>query len=143
MKAKNTFVAVHALIKKGDKYLFTKRSPKNDYMPNIWDIPGGTIEFGEELISALKREVKEEVNLKINPKKIIYAYGFVSNVNRHQFQLVYLCDYASGDVKLNSEEHSEYKWLKKAEFESLKKIAFLNNLIKEFSLELAKQVKLC
>lgn len=121
-------VAVHGLIKKGNKYLFTKRSIKNDYMPNLWDIPGGTIRFGEEIFAALKREVKEETNLEVMPKKLLFAYGYKSNKERHQFQLVYLCDYLSGNVKLDYREHSEYLWLEWEEIGKLKKIAFLRVL---------------
>jgi 8-oxo-dGTP diphosphatase len=42
------FAAAHALIKNNEgKYLITKRSNDNDYMPDKWDIPGGTVEPGE------------------------------------------------------------------------------------------------
>jgi len=124
-------VAVHGLIKKSGKYLVTKRASTNDYMPNFWDIPGGSIKFGEETPHALKREILEETGLKIKMGKIIFAYGFKSSESRHQFQLVYLCDYLSGDVKLNPKEHSDYRWATIAEIKKLKNIAFLKELLKE------------
>lgn len=124
-------VGIHGLIKKSGKYLVTKRASTNDYMPNFWDIPGGSIKFGEKIYHALKREVLEESGLKIKQGKIIFAYGYKSNEIRHQFQLVYLCDYLSGDVKLNPNEHSEYKWATIAEIKKLKNIAFLKKLLEE------------
>ena len=126
-------VATHGLIKKSEKYLVTKRSTTNDYMPNFWDIPGGSIKFGEETFSALKREILEETGLEIKPGKITFAYGFKSNESRHQFQLVYLCDYLSGVVKLNPSEHSEYRWVTLREMKKLKNIAFLKELLEEVS----------
>jgi 8-oxo-dGTP pyrophosphatase MutT (NUDIX family) len=124
-------IAAHGLIKKGNKYLVTRRAKANDYMPGFWDIPGGTIEFGEKIVDALKREVLEETGLKIKPGKIQSVYGYLSGESRHQFQLVYACVYRSGEVKLNPEEHDKYLWATIPEISKLKKIAFLKNLLKE------------
>lgn len=125
---KYTKVAAHGLIKKDGKYLVTRRAKVNDYMPGLWDIPGGTIEFAEETVDALKREISEETGLKIKPGKIILAYGYLSDETRHQFQLVYECEYLSGEVKLNPEEHDEFRWIKTQDFSKIKKIAFLKEL---------------
>lgn len=124
-------IAAHGLIKKGDKYLLTKRAQRNDYMPGFWDLPGGSIRFGEKAESALKREILEETDLKIKLEEIIFVYGHKSDESRHQFQLVYKCQYLEGEVKLNPEEHSEYRWASIGEMKGLKKIAFLNALFKE------------
>jgi len=129
-------IASHGLIKKGDKFLVTRRALVNDYMPGFWDIPGGTIEFGEDTVDALKREIQEEVNLEVEPGKILFAYGYVSSSVRHQFQLVYECEYLSGEIKLNPEEHDEFKWVNLSDIGSLKKIAFLENLYKELGKEI-------
>lgn len=124
-------IASHGLIKKDGKFLVTRRALVNDYMPEFWDVPGGTIEFGEETIDALKREIKEETNLEVTPGKILLAYGYQSGDNRHQFQLVFACDYLSGEVKLNPEEHDEFKWVSLEEMVNLKKIKFLEVLCEE------------
>ena len=124
-------IASHGLLKKGSKYLVTKRAMKNDYMPGYWDIPGGTINFGENTLVALKREFLEETKLRIIPGKIMLAYGYASRKYRHQFQLVFECKYKSGTIKLNPKEHSEYRWVTLSELGKLRKIAFLNALYKE------------
>lgn len=51
------YVAVHALIGHNGKYLATRRSSLNDYMPLKWDIPGGYVEPGETMEQALVREL--------------------------------------------------------------------------------------
>lgn len=54
---KYTKVAVHAYIKRNDgKFLVTKRSPVNDFLPNVYDLPSGSVEFGEDPEKALKRK---------------------------------------------------------------------------------------
>ncbi len=54
------------------KYLFFLRDDKSTIPnPNMYDLLGGGIEEGEELMDALKREVKEESNVVIsNIKKL-------------------------------------------------------------------------
>ena len=125
-----TKVAAHGLIKKDNKFLVTRRSSINDYMPNIWDIPGGTIEFGEKAIDALNREIKEETGLTVDVGNFIFCYDFLSNPERYQFQMVYECEYKNGDVKLDPQEHDDFKWVTLDELESLPKIAFLDELFK-------------
>lgn len=127
-------VAVHGLIKKGNKFLVTLRSPVNDYKPNEWDLAGGTVEFGEEPENALKREIKEETRLKVSINKPIYMCTQTQNL-RHQFWLVYECTYLSGEVKLNPEEHSDYKWVTKKELKELKKIFFVESFYKNYLLK--------
>jgi len=124
-------VAAHGLIKKDGKYLVTHRASVNDYMPNFWDVPGGTVEFDEKAVDALVREITEESGLKVNVGKIIFSFDYLSNPERHQFQLVYECDYISGEIKLNPEEHDEYKWATVEEMKDLPKIAFLDALYQE------------
>lgn len=124
-----TKVAVHGLIKKGNKYLLTKRSATDNYMPKYWDIPGGTIEFGEDISKALKRELKEEVGIKVEIKDIVFAYNFISNKVRHQYMLVYECSFLTGEPKLSA-DHSEYCWLTISEMKKLKLISFVKALVK-------------
>lgn len=63
---------VSALIWSKDKKLFFgKKDPKHGgvYI-DCWHIPGGGVDQGEDLLTALKREVKEETGIDISPYKI-------------------------------------------------------------------------
>lgn len=58
-----------------EEIIFVKRKfpPKKDY----WDLPGGFIEFKETAEEAIKREVKEEINLEIKNPLFLGSYvGF-------------------------------------------------------------------
>jgi len=129
----NHFVinASHGLIKKDNKYLITLRASDKNYMANFWDIPGGTIEFSEKIYDALNREIKEETGLTVKIGDFLYCYDYISETipGRHQFQMVFNCEYLSGEVILNPKEHQEYRWVTLEEMAGLPKIVFLEKLV--------------
>jgi 8-oxo-dGTP diphosphatase/A/G-specific adenine glycosylase len=55
---------VAAIIRKGGKILITQRRD-NVHLARLWEFPGGKVEAGESLEVALKREIQEELGLKI------------------------------------------------------------------------------
>lgn len=66
---------VSAIIKKDDQVLLIKRN--GPVYANYWALPGGIIDFLEEPIQAVKREVKEETGLIINRCQLLDAYLIV------------------------------------------------------------------
>ncbi len=63
---------VGALIFSKDGKLFQgKKDPaKGGVYPDAWHIPGGGIEEGEDILTALKREIMEETGIDITPHVI-------------------------------------------------------------------------
>ncbi len=68
---------VAGFLKKGDKFLLVRR-PINKKRGGLWEFPGGKVENGETLESAIKRELKEELGIKTKVRgvlgKINYKY---------------------------------------------------------------------
>ncbi len=87
----------------------------------LWEIPAGTLEKGESIISCLKREVAEETGFCV--KKIL-RFGFIypcpgySNEKIHLF--IVHCD-SRVKKKLDEDEHMWYKEFTKKEILSLLK----------------------
>ena len=83
---------------------------------NMWSIPGGHVELGERLTDALRREIAEEVGLKVrvtkllNVQEAIYPKSFVRKA--HFIFFDYLCECESEKVKLDKVEIQDYKWVK-------------------------------
>lgn len=48
--------------------LLQKRAANKSFMPNKWAETGGAVRYNESIPDALKREVKEELDLDINPE---------------------------------------------------------------------------
>ena len=124
------FLAAHALIEKDGRYLTTKRASVNDYMPGLWDIPGGTVDAGETMEQALAREVMEETGLRVAIIRPLAIYTNTTSLpERQYFQATYLCRYESGEIKLNPEEHDEFAWLSLEEIAKKECIGFLKDLL--------------
>lgn len=59
-------VAVGAMIFNENGLLFlSKRSQNCKNERGCWEVPGGSVEFGEKLIDAIQREMKEEYGVEI------------------------------------------------------------------------------
>ena len=101
---------VKCLIECDDKYLFVIHS----YGSRIynWNLPGGGVKKNENLESAIKREVKEELGITLH--KIIKIKEYTSNVE-HKVDTVH-CYYAKIeklDFLLNTNELSKAEWFPK------------------------------
>ena len=81
-----------------------------------WEFPGGKVENGESDEAALAREIKEELNIKVEVGELIdenYKEYKDKNVNLK----VYRCKYVSGEI--NDTEHQALGWKKPSEMENL------------------------
>lgn len=102
--------------KKGE-ILLIRRSNANKTFRGFWQLPEGKMEFGEQPIEALKREVKEELGCRlINAKPIVANSAIVTfqGTSYHVLRIV-LEAQLEGTPTLSS-EHDAYQWfnLKKA-----------------------------
>lgn len=62
--ARKTLRVVAAVIRRDGRYLISQRMPKAAF-PLYWEFPGGKVEPGEQDDEALRREMLEEMNARI------------------------------------------------------------------------------
>ncbi len=115
------FLAVSAAIMRDGKVLAVRRARKPAL--NLYTMPGGVVEIGETLFEAVKREVREETQLTIEPIALAGHREAImrdaqGRVERHFIVLCYAARWLAGDVVLN-EELDDARWLTIPELSTL------------------------
>jgi len=118
-------VGVKSLILYNKKILLVQRSDAG----NEWECPGGKVEFGEDLHTALRREIKEETGLEsICIGKLLYAMTVKISPETQIVGLMYLSHAKSDKVRI-SDEHIDFIWADKEQLMKLLNRHMLNELI--------------
>ncbi|MBC7459613.1 NUDIX hydrolase [Candidatus Saccharibacteria bacterium] len=108
--------ASFALIKNQNNEILLVKSLTSRMFVNQWSLPGGVIEPYETLEDGVMREVFEEVGLVCDIKNQLRQ---IVNVQDNMTVTTFLAEYASGDIKLQSEEISDAQWFGVEDTESL------------------------
>jgi len=123
------FVAGKAFIEYKGKILVLRES--NKYGPGTnagqYDVPGGRIRPDEKFFDALKREITEEVGVKVKIGSPFYVGEWFPKPNGEKWHVVgvfFQCVASSDKVKL-SKDHDDYRWV---DPKNLGKIKLIDNL---------------
>lgn len=102
---------VAVIIDDHERVLLTKRSIPP--FQGMWVMPGGKIELGEPIASALQREVEEEVGLEVEVGSLINVFEHVTpgEENCHYIILFYRCRPLHRQVQQNPDEVLEASWV--------------------------------
>jgi 8-oxo-dGTP diphosphatase len=121
-------LAVSAVIFREDRILLVRRarSPGKGF----YSLPGGRVEFGESLHTALHREVDEETGLKI---EIIGLAGWREVLpgtpgGGHYLIMSFAARWTGNEPVLN-DEHDDFKWLAPNALGNLKTTGGLQEVI--------------
>lgn len=92
-------VGVGAVIIDGLGRLFlAQRGPAAKNERGLWEFPGGSVEFGEQLHDALKREMREEYGIEIEVGELLdVADHILPDEGQHWVSPSYLCRIISGE----------------------------------------------
>lgn len=118
------------------KYILVRHTGKDH-----WTLPGWHIDEWENIYKAIKREIKEELNLEVSilwnkigleienikekpapicTYKIEFTNGNWKKINKLEY--IFLCVIKSWEIKLQDKEIAEYKFFSKDEILNLESI---------------------
>ncbi len=119
------FVSAVALYNSEGQILLQQR-PEGKPMAGLWEFPGGKVEAGETPEAALIRELREELNIEVEPQNleplsfVTHAINPASNqpddadafytddANNQLLLLLYRCHIWRGDMKPLEGQHVQY-----------------------------------
>jgi ADP-ribose pyrophosphatase YjhB (NUDIX family) len=94
-------VGVGGVVIHRDRVLLIRRG--KEPLKGEWSIPGGMLELGEELTAGVRRELKEETGLEVEPLECILVFDRVTKhggrVKYHYVIIDYLCRKKRGRLR--------------------------------------------
>lgn len=106
-------VGVGAIIVNDSGQLFLARrgvNAKNER--GCWEFPGGSVEFGETLTEALRREMREEYGIEVDVGELLDVVDHIlPEESQHWVSPTFICHIAAGEpVILEPEKCAEIGW---------------------------------
>ena len=99
---------VACILKKKNQILISSRPQKKEYS-GFYEFPGGKVKNNELLLKALKRELSEELSIKINLNKVIFLKSYsIKRVNNKICIFFFICNKWFGKIK--PLEDQSFKW---------------------------------
>ena len=103
-----------AIIKnKNGEILLMSRKQKDSFV-NSWEFPGGKLKNNENFAVALFRELKEELNIKIDINKLS-NYEFFKHQYRSFLLMMYVFEVTEWTGKIISKEGEFLRWVSSKE----------------------------
>lgn len=107
MMSKKIDFGVKAFIIRDGKFLVMHN---NGEKRDLWELPGGRMQFGENAEQTLKRELIEETGLCVELIKILDTWDRFVGEDYQVTGIICLCSLKEGQVTI-SDEHDAYQWL--------------------------------
>ncbi|HTE57982.1 MAG TPA: NUDIX hydrolase [Verrucomicrobiae bacterium] len=104
------------------KVFLPKRAATKKFLPNVYNVPGGHVDYGEDLVTALKREIQEEFGKKVTVGDPFATFDYMNEIKgTHSVEIIYFAQFEDGNesIELVPEDHSSYAWIAENELESM------------------------
>ncbi len=107
-----------------EKIFMPQRAATKKFLPNIYELPGGHIDFGEDMVAGLKREILEEIGKQLRVGDPFAVFTYLNEIKgSHSIEVVYFAQFTDGTegIQLQPEDHAGYRWVAEDELKDLPK----------------------
>lgn len=102
------------------KVFLPRRADTKKFLPGVYEIPGGHIDYGENIVEGLRREIAEELEVDITIGDPFYVFDYTNEVKgSHSIEVIYFATLVGmpEDIVLHPEDHSDGVWISADEIE--------------------------
>jgi 8-oxo-dGTP diphosphatase len=95
------------------KAFLPQRALTKKFCPGVFEVPGGHIDFGEDIVAGLKREIREELHKEITVSDPFSVFTYMNDVKgAHAVEVCYFAEFvgALDDYHLDPEDHMAAGW---------------------------------
>jgi 8-oxo-dGTP diphosphatase len=96
------------------KVFMPKRADTKKFLPGVFELPGGHIDYGEQVEVGLAREIMEEFGMRVQIGEPFGVFTYTNHIKgSHSVEIVYFAQFLDpiDRIVLDPEDHSEYLWI--------------------------------
>lgn len=128
-------VHLHIFDREGRLYL-QKRSMKKDIAPGLWDTSvGGHVDYGEDLLTAVKREAREEVGVEAEDGELRFLFQYIWQSARERELVTAFATTYEGTITPDHDEVDEGKFFTLTELQQRLGTGFFTQQFEEQELK--------
>lgn len=106
-----------------EKVYLAQRAMTKKFMTGVFELPGGHIDFGEDIVAGMKREVYEELGKELHVGDPFSVFTYLNEVKgAHSVEVAYFAEFVGSldDVQLDPEDHMAGKWFSADQFDEFR-----------------------
>jgi mutator protein MutT len=109
---------VTAVLRDGDRVLLCHRSAERRWYPDVWDLPGGHVEEGEDPKESLVRELREELGITASEPSGPPMHEI--RTATYDMQIWLIERWTGTPVNAAPDEHDTVAWFETPDLDSLR-----------------------
>jgi 8-oxo-dGTP diphosphatase len=109
---------IHRVVDGEEKVFLPKRADTKKFLPGKYELPGGHVDYGEDMESGLKREIKEELGVEVSLGDPFAVFTYTNEIKgSHSIEVVYFAKLIDNPdaITIDPDDHSSYGWFSEDE----------------------------
>lgn len=109
---------IHRKVDGEEKVFLPKRADTKKFLPGKYEIPGGHIDYGEDVEDGLIREIREELGVEVALGDPFAVFTYTNEVKgSHSIEVVYFAQVVGNPeaITIDPDDHSSYDWFNESE----------------------------